>query len=196
VSGKFPRTEKRKSGEPLTLVLSSGGIDSTVAVAMVLSQGQAVETLFVDYGQAAAAAEERASAAVAAHFGIQRCRLRLDGLAFGAGEIRARNAFLVHVALLAFPRNTGTVVLGIHAGTPYADCSEAFVDETQRSFDMHTGGAVSVSAPFVGMDKGAVFTLGLELRLPIALTHSCEAGDEPCMTCLSCQDREALLASS
>ena len=155
-----------------------------------------MRALFVDYGQAPAAAEDRATAAVASHYGIERHRLQLDGLFFGSGEIRARNAFLLHVALLAFPRQTGTIALGIHGGTPYRDCSESFVDTMRRSFDFHTGGAISVSAPFVAMDKTGVFGIARELGVPIDLTHSCEESESPCGACLSCQDREVLLARS
>ena len=185
---------RRERDHPLTLVLSSGGIDSSTALALALSEGQDVEALFVDYGQAPAAAEDQAAGSVATHYGIERRRLRLEGLSFGSGEIRARNGFLLHVALLAFPRQAGTVVLGIHGGTPYTDCSEPFVDVMRRSFDFHTGGAINVAAPFVAMDKGAVFGIARELGVPVGLTHSCEEGVRPCGVCLSCRDREALLA--
>jgi 7-cyano-7-deazaguanine synthase len=66
----------------------SGGIDSTTAMALALSHGQDVETLFVEYGQAAAAAEARASTRLAAHFGCRSHLLRLQGLAFGSGFSR------------------------------------------------------------------------------------------------------------
>jgi len=34
----------------------------------------------------------------------------------------------------------------------------------------------------------------IERNLPIGLTHSCDSSDTPCHKCLSCQDREAILA--
>lgn len=175
-------------------MLSSGGIDSSAAIALALHEGHDVEALFVDYGQAPMAAEDRAGAAIAAHYGIRRNCLRLDGVSFGSGEIGARNAFLLHLALLAFPRQTGAVALGIHRGTPYVDCSEPFVEIMQRSFDLHTSGKINVSVPFIAMHKGAVFDIARDLDVPLGLTHSCEEGDRPCGVCLSCRDRETLLA--
>jgi 7-cyano-7-deazaguanine synthase len=176
----------------LTLVLSSGGLDSTTALALACSEGAAVETLFVDYGQGAASAEDRASAAVAGHYGVCRRALRLGDLEFGAGEIRGRNALLLHIALLVFPAERGSVVLGIHAGTPYRDCSPEFVTDMGRSYDFHTAGTIALAAPFVDTDKGGVYSLAADLDVPVALTHSCEQSDVPCGRCLSCQDRLAL----
>jgi 7-cyano-7-deazaguanine synthase len=50
-------------------------------------------------------------------------------------------------------------------------------------------------APFVQWSKADVYSLALRLDVPLGLTHSCEASDEPCGSCRSCVDREALLAS-
>lgn len=180
--------------DPLTLILSSGGTDSTTALALALAEGANCETLFVDYGQAAAAAESRASKAVANHYRVRRRTLRLKGLSFASGEIRARNAFLLHAALLAFPREVGSVLIAVHAGTPYRDCRPEFVDEMQRSFDFHAGGAITIAAPFIDTSKGGVLALALDLSVPVGLTYSCEAANTPCGECLSCLDREALLA--
>jgi 7-cyano-7-deazaguanine synthase len=180
--------------DSFALVLSSGGIDSTTAIALSLSEGLNVETLFIEYGQAAAGAESLASATVAEHYGVRRRTLRLEGLSFATGEIQARNAFLLHTALLAFPRVAGSILLAVHAGTPYRDCSSGFVQEMQRSYDFHASGAITIAAPFIDMDKGEVFALASEFGVPIELTHSCEGNDVACGECLSCLDREALLA--
>jgi 7-cyano-7-deazaguanine synthase len=148
----------------------------------------------VDYGQAAAASEARASAAVAAYFGVPNKKVDCRSRSFGAGEIRGRNAFLAHLALMAFPGETGVVVLGIHAGTGYRDCDIAFVKLIQQSYDFHTGGQIALAAPFVSQSKGDVVHLAFSLGLPLDLTYSCEAGNVPCGVCRSCGDREAFVA--
>lgn len=56
---------------PRAVVLLSGGLDSGVALARHLDRGGSVDTcLFLDYGQPAAPAEQRASAALAERFGV------------------------------------------------------------------------------------------------------------------------------
>jgi 7-cyano-7-deazaguanine synthase len=172
-----------------TVILSSGGIDSTAAIALAVAEKRDCTTMFVDYGQAAANAEERSSAAVANHYGVNRRVLTTSGLSFGSGEIRGRNSFLVHAALLAFPANNGSIVLGIHAGTGYRDCDPDFVELTQRSLDFHAGGAITLVAPFIDASKASLFAIAEALSIPVGLTFSCEAGSEPCRECLSCRDR-------
>jgi 7-cyano-7-deazaguanine synthase len=176
------------------LILLSGGIDSAAALALICQAGSPVSALFVDYGQGAAASEARASAALAVHFGVKRQTLTCSGSNFGAGEIRGRNAFLTHLALMTFQGETGVVVMGIHAGTVYRDCSSDFVDLIQQSYDFHVGGRISLAAPFVDYFKADVFNLALKIGLPVELTYSCEAANEPCGMCVSCCDREELLA--
>jgi 7-cyano-7-deazaguanine synthase len=176
------------------VVLLSGGLDSATLVASLTQQGAKVKGLFVDYGQAASQEESRAAKAVAAHYEIALDAISVGGLTFGQGEIRGRNAFLVHTGLLALPSGAAVLMIGIHAGTSYVDCSEPFIEIVTRSFDLHTGGEVQVAAPFLGMTKGDVLALAHDLDVPLDLTYSCECGGEPCGACLSCLDRAHLSA--
>ncbi len=178
------------------LVLLSGGIDSAAALALTLEVGSSASALFVDYGQAAAASEAKASAALATHFGVGYEGLACTGRTFGAGEIRGRNAFLIHFALMVLRQTKAVVVLGIHSGTTYRDCSPSFLQLMQRSYDFHTGGQVSLAAPFVHQLKRDIVRLASEMRVPVDLTYSCEAANVPCGKCMSCHDREELLARS
>jgi len=66
----------------------------------------------------------------------------------------------------------------------------------QQSLDFHTSGELVVAVPFVAMTKSEVYQVASRLEVPIQLTYSCEAGISPCGVCLSCMDREALLAST
>src|SRR2546430_2025770 len=107
------------------VVLLSGGIDSAACAYFLLSQRHNVRGVFVDFSQAAAAQERRAVALIAERLGIclQDVSLQL-GKQFDSGEIPGRNAALVFVGLLAIPpRSPGCIGLGIHAGSPYFDCS-------------------------------------------------------------------------
>ena len=117
-------------------------------------------------------------------------------MSFGPGEIRGRNAYLLHTALMEFPTSSGVVALGIHAGTGYVDCSPGFMDVMQRSYDFHTGGKVTVAAPFLNWTKQQVYALAAELNVPLAQTYSCESACLPCGECRSCLDRSLLVEGS
>jgi 7-cyano-7-deazaguanine synthase len=174
------------------LILLSGGIDSATALALACDQGSSPSALFVDYGQAAAAREARSSASIAAFYGAPYRAISCTGVRFGAGEVRGRNAFLLHLGLMAFEATSGLIALAIHSGTLYRDCGPDFVDLMQRSYDFHTGGEIAVVVPFLGCQKRDVLDLALSLGVPLQLTYSCESGVTPCGTCLSCRDLEAL----
>jgi 7-cyano-7-deazaguanine synthase len=174
----------------------SGGIDSAVLLALAHVQATSTAALHVSYGQAAAHAERAAASRVANHFGVGLTVIDHRGQRFGAGEIRGRNAFLLQVALLHLPWTSGTILLGVHAGTDYRDCGEPFLTLMQGVYDFHTDGAVSVAAPFAELLKGDIVRLAADLDVPISLTHSCEASDDPCSDCQSCHDRETILSEA
>jgi 7-cyano-7-deazaguanine synthase len=116
-----------------TLVLTSGGIDSSTLLALLAKQGSEREALFIDHGQEPVAAEHSAAAAICASYCTPLRVVHYAGTRHGAGEIQGRNAFLVHVALMEFSRSTGTVAIGIHGGTSYKDCTPEFIEVMQRS---------------------------------------------------------------
>lgn len=175
-----------------SVVLLSGGVDSATLVASLTEASNEVSGLFIDYGQSASRDEELAAQAIAAHYEVALRVLKITGLSFGPGEIRGRNAFLLHTALMAIPLRPTVLTIGIHGGVPYVDCGEAFLDIHRQSFALHTDGEVQLSAPFLAMSKGDVLQLARQLSVPVELTYSCERGGAPCEECLSCLDRAYL----
>ena len=180
----------------LSLVLLSGGIDSTTALASTLSRTDQSEALFVRFGQPAEAEEARAARAVSSHYAVRIREVVLSGQSFNVGEILGRNAFLIHLALMVCSASPATIVIGAHAGTNYRDCTPEFIGLMRRSLEFHTEGIVGLSAPFINWSKSEIFAHAHELDVPINLTYSCERGDTPCGSCLSCLDREKLLAGA
>ena len=174
------------------LVLASGGLDSSALLALAGAESATVDALFVDYGQASCGAEEAAVSQISSDLCHALHVVRYRGRSFGTGEIRGRNAFLLQTALLEFPWQSGTVMIGVHAGTGYRDCGPEFLELMVRSFDFHTGGVISLAAPFLTWTKSEIYSLALDLGVPVDKTHSCEAGSAPCGTCRSCLDRHAL----
>lgn len=175
-------------------VLLSGGIDSSACVAFLLDQAFRVESLFIDYGQAAAPQERAAAAAMASHFGVPLRQVRLSEVRpKAAGIIPGRNAFLVLAAVMESDRPL--IAIGVHSGTAYWDCSPDFVEKMQAVLDGYTDGRVRLLAPFATWTKREIWDFCLSKHVPIQLTYSCESGGErPCGHCLSCRDLEALRA--
>lgn len=175
-------------------VLMSGGIDSAACAAFLIDQGLAVSAIFVDHGQTAADFERVAVRSLAAALEIEVQELAFRGAApFGSGELVGRNAFLVFSAMFATRARSSRIALGLHAGTPYYDCSPAFVDTINRAVAEHTDNGVRVVAPFIEWSKREVYDYFIRVGLPIELTYSCESGGTPtCGRCASCQDRKAL----
>lgn len=174
-------------------VLLSGGIDSAACIAFYAERGATLTATFVDYGQAARVAESRAAKAVARHYGASVSAVRVDARRrWGAGLIPARNAMLVSCGLMVAKPRVQALVLGIHAGTSYVDCSPPFVQVMQKVADLYTDGRVQIAAPFLTWTKAEIARYCSVKRVPIHLTYSCEAGSQPCRRCSSCRDREGI----
>jgi len=176
-----------------TLVLTSGGIDSTACIKYYQDLGFNVEGFFVDYGQRARLKEYESVTKIAAFYKIQYKTLTINNnLTLSSGEIRGRNGFLIMAALLANPDFTGLFSLGIHSGVPYYDCSKEFVKKMNVLVTEYSDGQITIDTPFIDWDKKMIVSYCRDAEVPIHLTYSCENGDEPCGKCLSCLDRRAL----
>jgi len=183
----------RAAGGTQTLILLSGGLDSSTLVALARDRGLRPDALHVSYGQAAAGAELEAANRICRRYEVPLIHVRYEGSHFAAGEIRGRNAFLLQVALLEFPGEAGVVLVGLHGGTDYSDCSPEFVSQVQALYRLHTKGAIEMEAPFLDFAKVDLVRLARDLGVNVDLTYSCEAGDESCGTCQSCVDRARLI---
>lgn len=189
-------TPMKKARASDVCVLASGGIDSTACLKFYLSRGHNVLPLFVRYGQPACAAEGRSIRAVCNHFGVRPRVVTVRGFdKLSSGEICGRNLFLISVALMATHGLTNIISMGIHGGTRYYDCGADFAQRCQTMISSYTDGRVAFGTPFLNWSKQEIFKYCAESEVPIDITWSCEANNEkPCGKCLSCRDRERLLA--
>lgn len=198
------------------IVLLSGGMDSTTALAWAATQGDVVECVSVDYGQRHR--RELASAEqVAAHYGVPLRVLDLSSFAAALGgnaltdasvdvpeghyadeSMRAtvvpnRNAtFLMAAAGVAAAVGADAVVTAVHAGDHpvYPDCRPEFITAADEAARLGTGGAVRVLAPFVNDSKTDVARIGADLDAPLHLSWSCYNGrDRHCGRCGTCVER-------
>ena len=177
-------------------VLLSGGIDSAAVAAYYLQLKFEIQALFVDYGQAAAKKERKAAHCLSKFLGIPVSEVFANhDNSFSKGEIPGRNAFLIFSALLTIQRKPHIIALGVHAGVPYYDCSQSFLDCTQQIIDGYTNGRIKIAAPFLKWNKPMIWRFFKDQGLPVDMTYSCETGySPPCGSCASCIDREELYA--
>lgn len=176
------------------LVLLSGGIDSSACISFYLKQNFKVSALNIDYGHLSKEQETRAASDIASYYHIPLRFAKYDGRTFQHnGLINGRNAFFLMAALLEFDHRSGIIAIGVHSGTHYIDCSELFIRNMQRLFDLYNDGRIIVGVPFLNWDKRQIWDYCTIERIPIHLTYSCELGrKQPCGICRSCKDLEAL----
>lgn len=180
------------------IVLLSGGIDSAVCVHLLRQKGLQVSGLFVDYGQAARVQESKSSSAIARFFGLDLQVVTVSARRdFSDGEIIGRNAFLALTALVSNDISSGNLVLGIHKGTQYYDCSPAFANSLDLLLSEHSDGTVRLITPLLHWNKKDIFAYSKRENIPLDQTYSCERGTQPpCGQCASCLDRLGINAST
>lgn len=171
-----------------TAVLLSGGVDSAVVLAFLLSENWPSEAVFVNFDQRALEPERAASRQIAAAYGvaweeITVAPLRTEPFA----EVPGRNDLLLALASVARP--SCHVAIGVHSGTAYVDCSPAHLGAWQALFDLQYGGSRRVLAPLSDYTKGDVLEAARTMSVPLDVTWSCEDATGPCGVCASCRDR-------
>lgn len=176
------------------LILTSGGIDSSLCISRQKASGLAVRCLHVDFGQPAANEEWAALQRIVKFFEVPCSQICVrSSQVFAPGEVEGRNAFLVLTALMFRHPTERLICLGIHSGTPYYDCSPGFLASIDKMIAEHTNSMVRVIAPLLGLHKPDIVAECRSNDVPIQLTYSCQLGLEiPCGKCLSCKDRSAL----
>jgi 7-cyano-7-deazaguanine synthase len=201
-----------------TVVVFSGGLDSTTLLYHLRAEGYELRALSVDYGQRHGGRELAAAGTICGKLGVERRLMDLralveflgpnslsdPGLAVPEGRYEAdtmrittvpnRNMVLISVAVAwAVSLKYGSVAYGAHGGpsTNYPDCRPEFavaLDNVTRLCDWEP---VRVLAPFVSWDKGDIVKLGAELGVPFELTWSCyKGGERHCGTCGTRNDRK------
>lgn len=186
-----------------SVVLLSGGIDSTVA----LAHTKAELALSVNYGQIHRR-ELHAAAAIAKHYGVEHHEVNIasaldipcaltgrgkipDGHAEApdATFVPGRNIVLLSLATAwANKWGYGAVVIGANAddNAGYPDCRPGFIERVKEA--TLTGYGVTVWAPLLRMTKRQVIEYGRELEIPFDLTWSCyRGGADPCGRCGACE---------
>jgi len=175
-----------------TIVLLSGGVDSLACMHFFSKRGHSIKGIFVDYGQIASKHERVSAKQIAEIYNVELEELTVYfGSTFSDGEVFGRNALLMMLAMVASKRSYSAIACGVHAGTPYYDCSKVFLNRMTTIISEYSDGKIQLLAPLADWSKQEVYEYIKEEKLPFEVTYSCEAGVVPaCGKCLSCKDRE------
>ena len=197
----------------------SGGLDSTVCLALAARESASPVAVTFDYGQRHRVELDRASS-IAAKYNAEHLVVRLDASQWGGSALTdesiaipdstldngdipvtyvpARNLIFLAVAMgVAEARDADAVWLGVNAldYSGYPDCRPEFVKSFQATAALALkrgieGRPVVVRTPLIDMTKADIVLLGVEVGAPLELTWSCYRGHElPCGSCDACHLR-------
>ena len=196
------------------IVLFSGGLDSTTALALAQSRGYDCHALSVRYGQRHSA-ELKAAKRIARQLNVTEHRtFEIDLSMFGgsaltdpavpvpdepvqgipATYVPARNTVFLSVALAwAEVIHARDIFIGVNAVdySGYPDCRPEYVEAYQRMANLATKDAVeghelTIHAPLVSLSKSEIIRLGHELDVDYSLTVSCYQADAQGRACGKC----------
>ena len=206
-----------------SVLVFSGGMDSTVLLAHLLDRRKRVHALSFDYGSRHNARE----LACAAEF----CRAsqvvhRITALPFmdqlftssllKSGEpvpdgtymeenmkstvVPFRNGIMLAIAV-GYAESVGAceVLMASHSGDHfiYPDCRPEFNEAFARAAFTGTDKKVAVKFPFAYLDKREIADLGKKLKVDFTHTWTCyKGGDLHCGTCGACDERKYALGFS
>jgi 7-cyano-7-deazaguanine synthase len=188
------------------VVLASGGIDSSLCLAVARTSGGPVLALGFDYGQRNAIELERLKC-IAPRLGCELLVVPLEmrrwappGLvgvagtasASGTNYVPARNlVFLSIGASVAESRGAARLYLGATAADlHHPDCRPAFLRAFQESIGTGLHQPPALRTPLTGLNKSQIVLGALKYRVPLELTWSCHlAGPVPCSDCAACRLR-------
>lgn len=193
------------------LLLASGGMDSTVLAYKLAKEKKKAIILFIDYGQHCREKEYQTLLQVLPVEYADNVRVIKIGDVYRESSSRMiieanlwednvvaedmylpyRNILFISLAS-AYAQSMGIKdVYTAFINSNHAkeiDCSMEFFTKLESL--LYEYGSIKINMPFREMTKIEVAKLGLELRVPIERTYSCQVNAKmPCGACPNCVDR-------
>ena len=166
------------------LVLTSGGIDSTVLAKHYLDKGFNASGLFVDHNQGMLDFERVAVRKIEEILGLTAFEVAGGDFQYQGFFGPVRNAYLLTLAVnYAATHGFGNVAIGVSHGE-YLDVRPEFIDRFNFVLDYCLKDPIYVLAPFAHWSKERVIKYGVKIKAPLNLTTSCM--EYP--SCGKCQD--------
>jgi len=180
-----------------TLLLLSGGLDSSVILADLIDQGREVETLTFNYNQTHVVEVDRAKA-IAEYYGVPHLvipiKIPMINKVFSDVSIAfvpARNLIFLSIALnRAINLGFDCISMGVNQTDEqgFPDCSSAFISSFQKTADQTSPCSIKIETPLIKMEKHEIVRKGYDLGLDFSTTHTCYSPQNglPCGLCESC----------
>src|SRR5437016_2655909 len=201
--------------KPRSVVLLSGGMDSSVCAALAVRETDAA-ALHISYGQRTEKRERAAFERICDRLGVKRrLAIRNEALSIVGGSaltdpdiavpeageqigsaipvtyVPFRNAHFLSAAV-SWAEVLGAQKIYIGAveqdSSGYPDCRPEYYQAFNQVIRVGTKeGGISITAPLIALRKAEIIRRGLELGSPLELTWSCYTGEfEGCGVCDSC----------
>lgn len=198
-----------------SIVLLSGGLDSTVTLSIAKDRGDEVALLHVNYGQRTESKELECFNNIAEYFCVAKklvvdishlktiggSALTDNSIEVPTGNIDSsnipvtyvpfRNAHLLAIAVSwAEIIGAGNIYIGAveEDSSGYPDCRREFFDSYEKTISLGTKeGGIKITTPLIDMKKSEIVTKGVQLKTPLNLTWSCYKDEvNACGECDSC----------
>lgn len=185
------------------ICLASGGLDSSICLALLQQQGLHPLPVFIDYGQLNCEAEFGSLQRNCLTLGLgEPVRLNMSGygktLSTGLTDATkhivddaftpCRNLlFIVAAAALAYKHGADRIVMGLlsEATCIFPDQSDEFIRSAENAISVALGVNMTIVLPLREMTKRDVVSLASQIQLDSY--YSCHAGGiEPCGKCIAC----------
>ena len=196
------------------VVLLSGGLDSTTALAIARSEGRECYALSFDYGQRSVV-EVAAAKRVATAFQVKEHKVLALNMGTIGGSaltdqsiavpdspqegipvtyVPARNTVFLSMALAwAEVLTASEIFIGVNAVdySGYPDCRPEFIAAFEKMANLATKAGVEnqslkIRAPLIDMTKSEIIKTGMALGVDYGLTLSCYQADENGAACGVC----------
>lgn len=200
---------------PKSVIILSGGLDSTTCLAYAKSLGEECYAISFDYGQKQVV-ELNAAKNIAVAFGVvehQIVKLQLGQLVRSAlvsddidvpdyegssdipvTYVPARNTVFLSIALgWAEVLDAGKIYIGVshmdYSG--YPDCRPEYIDAFQNLANLATkrgveGQPIEIETPIIHLNKAETIKLGLSLGIDYGLTVTCYRANAAGEACGTC----------
>lgn len=200
-----------------SLLIYSGGLDSTVLLHFLASKNAIAEAISINYGQKQIKELEFAKRNCAklgvAHKIIDlscladifgNCALTNKSVDVPEGSyapsniavtvVPNRNMIMLAIAASrAMALDCDSVAYAAHSGDHalYPDCTPQFADALANAIRLADNRKIELFRPFINMTKSDIVRLGADLNVNFQDTWSCYKGeDEHCGKCSTCQERK------
>ena len=201
---------------PKTVLLLSGGMDSTTLLYFLRMKNHEVHALSFNYGQRHSRELEAAKKIceitstphqivdITSITDLISCSSLTGDEPVPKGHyedetmkktvVPNRNMILLSLAT-GYAVNIGAenVAYAAHAGDHaiYPDCRPEFFEKINEVTKISNYQPVEIYAPFLHISKGDIAEIGRDLNVPYEVTWTCyEGGEEPCGECGACVERK------